>query len=84
MVLLQRDTLKDSKTSSFAILRIFYELILNFKDHSKLLQTSPCGHYSNVSLTTQITPWGFSNSNTDVPGRVREGRRGLTGLYRRR
>src|SRR6185295_20236087 len=79
MVLLHRALQEDSKTSRFANLRIFYELILNFKDHSKLLQTSPCGHYSYESLSTQITPWGFSNSNTDVPGRVREGRRGLTG-----
>ena len=81
MVLLHRALQEDSKTSRFANLRIFYELILNFKDHSKLLQTSPCGHYSYESLTTQITPWGFSNSNTDVPGRVREGRRGLTGGF---
>ena len=81
MVLLHRSLQGDSKTSRFAILQIFYELILNFKDHNKLLQTSPCWHYSYESLSTQITPWGFSNSNTDVPGRVREGRRGLTGRF---
>jgi len=38
-------------------------------------------HYSYVSLTTQKTPWGFSNSNTEALARVREGRRRLTGRF---
>ena len=32
-----------------------------------------------MSLTTQITPWGFSNSNTDVPW---PGQRGEAGFDR--
>ena len=35
MILLQRATLKDSRTTGFAILRIFYEFLLNFKVHCK-------------------------------------------------
>ena len=35
MILLQRDTLKDSRSTGFANLRIFYEFLLNFKVHCK-------------------------------------------------
>ena len=35
MILLQRDTLKDSRKTGFANLRIFYEFLLNFKVYCK-------------------------------------------------
>src|SRR6185436_12900224 len=81
MVLLHRALQEDSKTSRFAILQIFYELILNFKDHSKLLQTSPCWHYSYESLSIHKTPRSFWNSKPEVLGSGQRGSAGLTGGF---
>ena len=57
---------------------------MEFQSSLQKLQRSPCWHYSYESLTIQITPRRFSNSNNQVPGRVRAGGGGLTGQNRRR
>ena len=68
MLPLHRALQEDSKTSRFAILRNFHELILNFKDHSKLLQTSP---YSTIPLSHwhRRQPPGLFQIQARGPGR---------------
>ena len=80
MVLLNRALQEDSKTSRFAILRIFHELILNFKDHSKLLQTSP---YSTIPLSLWLFKEhpGFSFLKTRGPWDGSEGEAGFDRLF---
>ena len=74
MVLLHRALHEDFKTSSFAILRIFYELILNFKDHSNYYKQVLSALFICV-LGLQTAPWAFPNSNTRSLAKVREGER---------
>ena len=62
----------------------FLRFSMEFQSSLQKLQRSPCWHYSSESQSIHITPWPFSNSNNQVPGRVRAGGGGLTGQNRRR
>ena len=67
MILMHRALHKDSKTSIFANLRIFYEFLLNFKVHCKNYKGVPRGTIHmcpglfkqppGVSLIQQPSPW---------------------------
>ena len=59
----------------------FLWIDIEFQRSQQTITNKSLVNYSYVSLTTQKTPWGFSNSNTEALSRVREGRRGLTGRF---
>ena len=58
---MHREFYKDSKKSSFAILRISYELLRISKDSANLLHIGPYRHYSFESQTSQLDPSTLSN-----------------------
>src|SRR6185437_9860183 len=76
LILLQRATLKDSRTTGFAILRIFCEFLLNFKVH--------CKNYKGaLAATIQLShglhrlPPGFLEILTRGPRPLSERRHGV-------
>ena len=52
LILLQRSTLKNSRTTGFANLRIFYKFLLNFKVHCKTYKGA-------LAATIHLSLWPF-------------------------
>jgi hypothetical protein len=72
---MHREFHKDSKKSSFTILRIFYDLLWISKVSPDLQQIGPSRHYSLESMTLHLSPSLKSNSKTKSLMRIFEGQR---------